>query len=168
MRKERRMKRGIEPACVIAAVCLVLSLRQPDFGHTGLFPGCGIRGHLLFQFFHASAIHAALNCYCFILTVYRFKLSAFRVAMALCVAAIFPISFLPAPAFPTVGLSGAVYFLFGSLSFAVARKLYWQGWMIVYLTVGLLMPQTNGFLHLWCYLLGAAFAFFEKKFKAWV
>ena len=100
MRKERRMKRGIEPACVIAAVCLVLSLRQPDFGHTGLFPGCGIRGHLLFQFFHASVIHAALNCYCFILTVYRFKLSAFRIAMALCVAAIFPVSFLPAPAFP--------------------------------------------------------------------
>ena len=162
------MKRGIEPACVIASVCLLLSLKQPDFWHTGLFPGCGIRGHLLFQFYHASVVHAALNCYCFILTVYRFKLSVFRIATALGTAAIFPVSILPAPDLPTVGLSGAVYFLFGSLSFAVARKLYWQGWMAVYLAVGLLMPQTNGFLHLWCYLAGTAFAFLEKKFRTWV
>lgn len=63
---------------------------------------------------------------------------------------------------PTVGLSGVVYVLFGTISFEVARKRYFQFWMLFYISVGFIFPNTNAWLHLYCYLCGFLFALLNK------
>lgn len=63
---------------------------------------------------------------------------------------------------PTVGLSGVVYVLFGSISFEVLRKRYYQCWMLFYIGIGFFMPNTNAWLHLYCYLCGFVVALLNK------
>ena len=70
-------------------------------------------------------------------------------------------SFLPFDN-PTVGLSGVVYVLFGSISFEVLRRVYFQCWMLFYIAIGFLMPNTNAWLHLYCYLCGFMAALLNK------
>ena len=67
---------------------------------------------------------------------------------------------------PTVGLSAVVFVLFGSISFEVVRKWYYQGWMLLYLVVGFLFPNTNAWLHLYCYLAGLLVALLNKPVKS--
>ena len=66
---------------------------------------------------------------------------------------------------PTVGLSGLVFALFGSISFEVLRKRYYQLWMLFYLVAGFLFPGINAVLHLWCYVLGLIMALLNKPVK---
>ena len=86
-------------------------------------------------------------------------LGAYLIAVTIPVDTLAP--FLPFDN-PTVGLSGVVYVLFGSISFDVLRKRYYQCWMLFYITVGFLIPNTNAWLHLYCYLCGLIVALLNK------
>lgn len=60
---------------------------------------------------------------------------------------------------------GACFALFGSLSFEVGRKVYYQLWMLTYLIIGFLFPGTNAWVHLYCYLAGCLIALLNKPVK---
>ena len=166
--KEGMDKRKAEKAAavVIAMIVTVLSLfRVADWQSVGIYDRCLLQGRLLYPFFHASVFHAILNAWCLLALVFTYDITYRRMTAAYIAAVSVPVAtlgtFLPL-ARPTVGLSGVVYFLFGSISFEVARKGYYQSWMLSYIAAGFVFPGTNAWLHLYCYLCGIALALLNK------
>lgn len=150
-------------ALLLAAVIVALSLTGFSCQYPfGICPGGTWTGRFLYPFFHASILHAVLNVWCLVCLVFVYDIKLSRILMAYLGAVTFPADalsqFLPIPAVQTVGLSGVVFFLFGSISFEVERRLYYLSWMLFYLAIGFLFPHTNGWLHLYCYLCGVILA----------
>lgn len=149
----------------MAALVLGLSfVCVEDWHAVGIYAGCPLRCRLLYPFFHANLLHAALNAWALLSIVFIYDVSVWRMLLAYVVAVSAPVGLMGLSA-PTVGLSGAVYFLFGSLSFEVGRKWYWQAWMLFYLGIGFLFPNTNAWLHLYCYITGLAIALLNKPIE---
>lgn len=153
-------------AIVVALTVTALSfVHVSDWTAVGICSSCPLSGRLLYPFFHAGFVHAVLNAWCLLSVVFIYEVSYWRMFFAYVVAVTMPVDtlgvFLPLDN-PTVGLSGVVYVLFGTISFEVARKRYYQFWMLCYIAVGFLFPNTNAWLHLYCYLCGLAFACLNK------
>jgi membrane associated rhomboid family serine protease len=153
-------------AFVIALLVTVLSFLQvADWHSVGIYSHCHLSARLAYPFFHANLFHALLNAWCLLSMVFIYKVSLLRMLFAYTVAVTMPVdtlgAFLPFNN-PTVGLSGVVYVLFGTISFEVARKRYFQCWMLFYIAVGFFFPNTNAWLHLYCYLFGFIAALLNK------
>lgn len=146
----------------LVVICIAL-LQIDDYSSVGIFIGCGLNGRLLYPFCHANLLHALLNAWCLLSAVFIYDISLSRIILAYIIAVSVPSFFLST--IPTVGLSGVVFVLFGSLSFEVERKVYYQLCMAVYLVIGFLFPGINAWLHLYCYLAGVAMALFNKPIK---
>lgn len=160
--------RKVEKVAAISIAVAVTGLslfHVNDWERVGIFNGCSLWGRVLYPFFHAGLLHAALNAWCLLSIVFVYDVSIWRLLMAYVVAVTMPVDtlgrFLSLDS-PTVGLSGMVYFLFGSISFSVARKGYFQFWMFFYLAIGFIMPNTNAWLHLYCYVAGLLVALLNK------
>ena len=155
----------------IAAIIIALSVTALSFVHVGdwsavgICCSCPLSNRLLYPFFHAGFLHVVLNAWCLLSVVFIYDVSYLRMLFAYVVAVTMPVdtlgTFLSLDS-PTVGLSGVVYALFGTISFEVARKRYFQLWMLFYIGVGFIFPNTNAWLHLYCYLCGLVFAFLNK------
>lgn len=146
----------------IIVCCLALQDIQ-DWSAVGIFTGCGPGCRLSYPFCHANMIHAALNAWCLLSVVFVYKVSLLRLAFAYMAAVSVPAFCLSSV--PTVGLSGLVFALFGSISFEVGRKVYYQLWMLAYLASGFLFPCTNAWVHLYCYFAGCLIALLNKPVK---
>ena len=151
---------------MIAVLVTALSLVPPAHWHSvGIYAHCPLSGRLLYPFFHASLLHASLNAWCLLSIVFIYDVSVWRMLFAYVAAVAVPVdtlgSWLPLGS-PTVGLSGVVYVLLGSISFEVERKWYFQSWLLACIAAGFFMPNTNAWLHLYCYLCGLAAAFLNK------
>lgn len=151
----------------IGAMIACLSLFRFDWSVVGIYCGCGLQGRLLYPFFHATIIHAALNVWCLLCIVFYYDVRICRLLLAYLIAISFPVDTLGpiVGTVPTVGLSGVIFALFGRLSFEVRRKLYYQAWMLLYLCVGFLSPGSNGWIHLYCYAVGFVLALLNKPIK---
>lgn len=152
---------------MIWAVVTYLSLvNLSDWSAVGIYAGCGVCGRTLYPFFHANLLHCTLNSWCLLSLVFIYDIKIWRLSVAYLIAVTIPIdtlaNLLPTLTQPTVGLSGIVFVLFGSISFEVQRKRYYQMWMMFYLGVGFLFPNTNAWLHLYCYLGGLVVATLNK------
>lgn len=153
-------------AIVIALLVTALSfVHVSDWTAVGICSSCPLSGRLLYPFFHAGFVHAVLNAWCLLSIIFIYDVSYWRMFFAYVVAVTMPVDtlgvFLPLDN-PTVGLSGVVYVLFGTISFEVARKRYFQCWMLFYIAVGFFFPNTNAWLHLYCYLFGFIAALLNK------
>ena len=157
-------KNGKISALIVAILvpCLVLH-GSHDWSAVGIYNGCRLSCRMLYPFYHAGLLHAALNVWCLLSVVFIYNVSLWRLILSYVIATTIPSLFLPPT--PTVGLSGVVYVLFGTISFEVGRKLYYQLWMLLYLAVGFLFPNTNAWVHLYCYAAGFAVALFNKPIK---
>nr|DAE73963.1 MAG TPA: Protein GlpG-like protein [Caudoviricetes sp.] len=163
--KEKTFRRKKEKATslLLAFAVIVLSLiGSSNWYSIGIYAGGSWVGRLLYPFFHASVVHASLNAWCLVCLMFIYDIKLSRLFLAYIVAITFPINtlshVLTFPTLPTVGLSGVVFFLFGTISFEVGRRLYYQSWMLFYLIVGFFFPNTNAWLHLYCYLCGVVFS----------
>lgn len=149
----------------VVIICLSLLLTA-DWNSVGVYAGCSLYGRLLYPFFHANILHALLNVWCLLSLVFIYDISIGRLLLAYIVAVTVPIDtlgiFIAALNAPTVGLSAVVFMLFGSISFEVLRKWYYQAWMLFYLIAGFIFPNTNAWLHLYCYLAGLVIALLNK------
>lgn len=163
--KEKTFRRKKEKATslLLSIVVVVISLIGfSNWNTIGIYAGASWVGRLLYPFFHANIIHALLNAWCLICIIFIYDIKITRLLLAYIVAVTFPIDtlshLLPLPTLPTVGLSGVVFFLFGSISLEVSRKLYYQLWMVFYIGIGFFFPNTNAWLHLYCYLCGLVYS----------
>ncbi len=156
-------------ALFVGTVIVFLSLFYSNWRAVGIYCGCGLHGRLLYPFFHVNVIHGALNVWCLLCIVFYYDVRIWRILLAYIIAVSIPIDTLGSLVggldVPTVGLSGVIFALFGQLSFEVRRKLYYQAWMLVYLSVGFIFPSSNGWIHLYCYAAGFALALLNKPFK---
>ena len=151
-------------ALVISCIIISLSLVHiSDYSAVGIFKDCGLLRRAIYPFFHANFFHAALNAWCLLSLVFFYNLSLCRLAIAYFIAISIPDCCLFYT--PTVGISGVVFALFGSISFEVQRKTYYQLWMIAYLVLGFFFPNTNAWIHIYCYFFGLVAAFFIKPIK---
>ena len=164
-REKEKMQREKEKvtSLLLAVIVIALSLlKLSDLHEVGIYAGGSWVGRCLYPFFHSGIIHAALNAWCLVCLFFIYNIRLQRLILAYIIAITFPIDtlslVLPISKLPTIGLSGVVFFLFGSISFEVGRKLYYQAWMIFYLAVGFVFPYTNAWLHLYCYLSGFLFS----------
>ena len=151
---------------MIALGITVLSLFQiADWHSVGMYVHAPWPARLIYPLFHANVLHAALNAWCLLSVVFLYKISWKRMLVAYIIAVTVPVdtlgSFLPFGN-PTVGFSGVVYVLFGSISFEVLRKRYFQCWMLFYIGIGFLVPNNNAWLHIYCYLCGFVIALLNK------
>ncbi|UWG05609.1 MAG: Rhomboid family protein [Bacteriophage sp.] len=156
---------------IVALVAFCLSFVQvTDWAAVGIYADCGLACRMLYPFFHANVLHAALNAWCLLSIVFIYDISLWRLICSYVVAVTVPVTTLSlwlggVFTTPTVGLSGMVFFLFASITFEVERKLYYQAWMLFYLAVGFILPNTSAWLHLYCYIVGLFFALLVKPVK---
>lgn len=155
---------------LISILVFCLSLQDmADWSAVGIFTGCGLGCRMLYPFYHANLLHATLNAWCLLSVIFIYDISLWRLAFAYIIAISFPVDALACLGVevldPTVGLSGVVFALFGSISFEVQRKAYYQLWMLAYLVAGFLFPNTNALVHLYCYMAGGAVALLNKPVK---
>ena len=155
---------------LISIIVFCLSLQDmADWSAVGIFTGCGLGCRMLYPFYHANLLHATLNAWCLLSVIFIYDISLWRLAFAYIIAISFPVDALACLGVevldPTVGLSGVVFAIFGSISFEVQRKAYYQLWMLAYLVAGFLFPNTNALVHLYCYLAGGAVALLNKPVK---
>lgn len=149
---------------LVSILVFCLSLQDiSDWSAVGIFTGCGLGCRLSYPFYHVGIVHALLNAWCLLSVVFIYDISMLRLCLAYIIAVFIPSICLSAT--PTVGLSGLVFALFGSISFEVGRKVYYQLWMIAYLIIGFVFPNTNAWVHLYCYLAGCAVALLNKPVK---
>lgn len=143
-------------ALVLTALVTVLSLMPVSPEHTALMPSCPWTHRLMYQFFHAGLLHAVLNGWVLISAVFMYPTSHWMLLTAYVISATVPEALCP---LPTLGMSGLVFALLGEYSFTVARKWYYQRWMLGFILFGILVPNINGWLHLYCYGLGVSVSF---------
>lgn len=149
---------------LVSVIVLILSLQTIDDWETvGAYVGCGLNCRISYPFYHANLVHAILNGWCLLSVVFIYDISLWRLVLSYIVAVTIPTLCLSD--IPTVGLSGVVYFLFGTISFEVQRKLYYQLWMLFYIFLGFIFPNTNALVHLYCYLVGVCFSLLNKPIK---
>lgn len=148
-------------ALIVAILVVCLALQSPhDWSVVGIYTGCRLSCRALYPFYHTGLLHALLNAWCLLSIVFIYNITLWRLALAYAIAVFIPslcLSYIP-----TVGLSGVVFVLFGSISFEVQRKAYYQLWMLAYLAAGFLFPNTNAWVHLYCYIAGGAVALLNK------
>lgn len=153
-------------AIVIALLVMCLSVfGTDDWLSVGIYAGCSLWGRVLYPFFHANILHAALNAWCLLSIIFIYDVSCLRLLFAYIIAVTVPVGAFGTD-IPTVGLSGVVFVLFGSLSFEVRRKAYYQMWMLFYLAAGFVFPNTNAWLHLYCYAVGIVAGVLNKPIKS--
>lgn len=142
----------ISISAVVASLIFV-----PDWTFVGVWSGCGIVQRLCYSLFHASLLHAVLNAWCFLSVVFLYKIKMWQLIIAYTIAVSVPDFVLLT--IPTVGLSAVCFALFGIIAFQVKRKIYYNVYMAAYITIGLIFPQVNGWLHLYSYVAGLLVGF---------
>lgn len=156
-------------ALLISILVVVLSFFNWNWKIVGIYAGCGLTGRMLYHFFHVNVLHALLNAWCLLSIVFIYNVRFIRMFTAYVIASTIPINaingIIGGMSVPTVGLSGIVFVLFGMLSFDVLRKWYYQAWMLFYIIIGFIYPNTNAWLHLYCYICGLLIAFLNKPIK---
>lgn len=159
-----KKKAGKISALVISILVFCLALQHVDnWEAVGIYSGCGLTCRVLYTFYHANLLHTLLNAWCLLSVVFIYDTSVWQLLIAYIIACTIPAICLSDV--PTVGLSGVVFALFGSISFEVERKAYYQLWMLAYLVVGFLFPNTNAWVHLYCYIVGLLVALLNKPIK---
>ena len=149
---------------LISILVFCLSLQDmADWSAVGIYTGCGLGCRMLYPLYHANLLHATLNAWCLLSVIFIYDISLWRFFLSYIIAVTIPPFCLSG--IPTVGLSGVVFALFGSISFEVQRKAYYQLWMLAYLVAGFLFPNTNALVHLYCYMAGGAVALLNKPVK---
>ena len=116
-------------ALLISAMIVCLSFsREWDWQTVGIYAGSNMPERLLYPFFHTNMFHALLNSWCLLSIIFIYDIGIGRLLSAYMIAVTVPVDtlgYFTTMDSPTVGLSGLVFALFGSISFEVgSRKKY--------------------------------------------
>ncbi len=139
----------------LSLVVLALSWLPLPVADWGLTSAGGCTPRLAYLWLHATPLHAVVNVWCLLSIVFTYRLHLSSLLWALLSAMLLPACCL-APE-PTVGLSGAIYFLFGRVTWMTSRRLYFTSWILAYLALSWLLPGTNGWAHAWGYACGLVY-----------
>ena len=156
-----REKEAKISALVYVAAALALCFVRVPLAEVGICKGCSWTSRLLHPFFHANIFHALVNCWALLSAVFVFDLGLVDLALSYAAAVTVPVGLMGLTV-PTVGCSGALYFLFGMLSFRTVKKWKWHLWWLFFIGIGFFFPASNAVLHLWCYGVGVFIGFLNS------
>lgn len=148
-------------AAVVMLIYAFIDVAPED---VGIMQGVRFCNRLTYSFFHASFLHAFMNVWCLLSVAFVYPISIWSLIIAFGIAVSVPVDTFTCT-IPTIGLSGVCFALMGRISFMVRRKWYYQAWLWFYILLGFLFPNTNGWLHLYCYILGVLIGFLNKPLK---
>ena len=160
-------------ASIIAIQCIIAPVAFPaGLSSVALSQDCTILARLSYPFFHASFLHAILNCWVLLCIVFYYNIGIGSILLSYLVAVTVPSSVCGygIATTPTVGLSAVVFCLLGMASWTVKRKLYYHCWIAGFIIMGYLLPNLcsaygiivaapNNFLHIYCYVVGLLVGF---------
>lgn len=165
---------------VVLSVRLICSLCDEfDIAVVGICRDAGILARLSYSFFHASLIHAIINCWCLLSVVFVYNVPLSHLVIAYIIAVTYPADTLCGAcgewvaAVPTVGLSAVCFALLGMVAFKVRRKLYFQTWIITFIAISFILPHLcslyglsvaspNNILHIYSYVAGLIVGFLNS------
>lgn len=176
LRREKAKTTALVLTVVILTIYAVVPAVFPvGLSSVALVPGCSLYARLAYPFFHASFLHALLNCWVLLCLVFYYNIGIGKMLLAYLVAVTIPVRLLCCDivAAPTVGLSSVIFCLFGMTSWLVKRKLYFHCWMAGFISLGFLIPYLcqlcaltvatpNNFLHIYCYVVGLLVGFLNS------
>ena len=177
-REKEKTAALILTASIIAIQCIIAPVAFPaGLSSVALSQDCTILARLSYPFFHASFLHAILNCWVLLCIVFYYNIGIGSILLSYLVAitvptchfSLFTFHFSLASA-PTVGLSAVEFCLLGMTSWTVRRKLYYHCWIAAFIALGFLLPNLcsaygiivaapNNFLHIYCYVVGLLVGF---------
>ena len=166
-----REKEAKIASLAVSAIIIIIYLTCSDVARFGICAGAGVGQRVVYHFFHSSIFHALLNAWCLLSVVFVFDISlsllftAFIIASTYPADSLFHLLHLSSLNVPTVGLSGVCYALMGMMVYRVQRKMYYNGWLAFYIALGFLFPNTNGWIHLYCYAVGILMGYVNKYVK---
>ena len=159
-----RAKEAKISALVYVAAAIAICFFDVPLEKVGICKGCALGPRLLHPFFHASFLHAIVNGWVLLSLVFIFDTTFIELLLAYVAAVTVPVSLLGIT-IPTVGASGAIYFLCGYHSWRNRNKWKWHAWWAFFIGIGFFFPASNALLHLWCYAVGVAVGFLNTPLK---
>lgn len=145
--------------CSVAIPLTVITLLRVQIGFTD---GSSVWSHFAFQFCHANIMHLGGNLLClwFVLTD---RWYSYAEQMIFSITAAFTASYASSMALPTLGFSGDVLALIG-----IMTPMIWSRrnalTIIATLALGFVVHGVNGWIHLWCYVLGLLYALIRNGY----
>lgn len=164
---------------VITSLSIICSLNGYAVDKVGIGKDTSVIARFAYSFFHASVVHALLNCWCLLSVVFIYNIPLSYIAIAYFIAVTYPAGTLcelvgsgGAPV-PTVGLSAVCFALLGMAAFQVRRKLYFQVWVLSFIAMGFVLPSLcvlcgldvaspDNILHIYCYVAGLFVGFLDS------
>jgi len=161
-----RRKEAQAMSLLIVSAAVVLYCIHIPVLDVGLYPGAPFVHRVLYQFFHASWLHLVVNCWALLSIVFCYRITWPMMLSCFLIAASYPVNHLEflygGTVLPTIGLSGLCYALLGRYSWQfsgfIKRRLIYHCWFAVFIGIGFFFPQSNAWLHLYCYLCGVLLA----------
>ena len=131
----RREKEKTAALVLTAVILIIQSVVVPvafpaGLSSVALSQDCTILARLSYPFFHASFLHAILNCWVLLCIVFYYNIGIGSILLSYLVAITVPCSVYDyaIATTPTVGLSAVVFCLLGMTPWTVRRKLYYHCW----------------------------------------
>lgn len=179
-----RNEKAKTAALVLTAGVFVISLLCHDMTalDVAVCEDASVPARLSYSFFHASAVHALINCWCLLSVVFIYDVSITYLFIAYAIAVCFPVNTLsaifPIAGEPTVGLSAVCFALFGMVFFQLKRKLYFTAWLLSLITIGCVLPPLcslvgisvtypNSIIHIYSYVVGLFVGFLNSP-ASWI
>ncbi len=142
---------------------LVYSFFGLELGYTDK---SGILSHFTYMFQHINIIHLLLNSFSFIVVWIALQKHVKHLYILPMFLIAFVASFLPYASFatPTVGVSGVVYAMMGILALYLRKKnlAIFLLSVLIALIISYFVPNSNFFIHLYCFLGGVVYGMFDK------
>lgn len=137
---------------VIGIACTPLTIEQ-----YGIYRHADIIARSVYPFLHVNFLHALCNAWCLLSIVFCYNATLGQMMTAYGVAITVPSGLLCDT--PTVGMSGLCFALMGVVMQRVRRKRLLHLWVLAFIAMGLLFPNVNVQLHLYCFYLGIVLGF---------
>lgn len=137
---------------VLTHIALVLLCLPIDANAVGISRGCSLWQRMCYPFFHATILHALVNCWCLLSIAFNSSIHIWKLMAAYIIAISYPDILMGSQ--PTVGLSGLIFALLGIISLSAGRWYINVPILLCIASCGFLLPNINATLHLYCYLVG--------------
>ena len=174
VRREKAKTTALVLTAIVMTISIICHYSHYPVNGFGICKGSAIFARLFYSFFHASFIHALLNCWSMLAIVFYFDVSVANIALAYAIAVSFPVDtvsdYTVIADEPTVGLSALCFALVGMVALKVKGKWLYNLCIIAYILLGVAvsfvgslfgvnMAMPNFIIHLYCYLIGLFIAF---------
>lgn len=140
---------------MMALMCIAMLMESPGIEDVYLASGVPWWHRVTYMFGHANIVHLGVNVWSLLYIVFLFRVGLWMLLLGMLSASLVPIAFVSVP---TVGLSGVIFFLLGSITSAVRGKPRYLANNLVLIIFGSFLPNIAWGIHLWCFGCGILYS----------